>query len=709
MSSTIAAMDTRRSATRAREPDEVGLASHGGVRVAYESFGDGEHTMLFLPSWTLVNQRQWKAQVPYFSRHCRAVTFDPRGNGGSDRPDEVDAYGERETAGDAVAVLDALGIERAAFVSLSGGAVPALVAAAEHPERVSALAFIGPSVPLAVIPDEAEDFDAVLPAYEGSNRFNRNAWQLDFPGFCEWFIGAIFSESHSTRQIESGLEWASGTTGDLLAKTVDVEHLSAAEICDLAGRVRCPVLVIHGSEDGICPHAGGACLAEAARGRLITLEGSGHSPNARDPVRVNLILRDFLVPPALPSTWLRTRARPQRALFVSSPIGLGHVRRDLAIANELRRLRPSLEIDWLAQPPATALLEVSGEYVHPASAELAGECAHIESEAGEHCLPVFDAMRRMDEILVANFMLFHDVALDGCYDLWIGDEAWEVDHFLHDNPELKSAPYAWLTDFVGYLPLPEGGEREAFLAADYNAEMVEQVERYPRLRDRAIFVGDPDDIVPARFGPGLPEIRPWVEQRYEFTGHIIGFDPPTPAERAALRRELGWDEDESICLVAVGGSGVGAHLLQRVLAAEPAVRRRVPGLRMVAVCGPRIDAAGIDAGGVELHGYVDGLHRWLDACDIGVVQGGLATTMELVAARKPFLSFPLQRHFEQRLHVANRLARHGAGRQMEYASATPESIAEAIADELGRTVAYRAVPSGGAARAAALIAPLLAG
>ena len=146
-----------------------------------------------------------------------------------------------------------------------------------------------------------------------------------------------------------------------------------------------------------------------------------------------------------------------------------------------------------------------------------------------------------------------------------------------------------------------------------------------------------------------------------------------------------------------------------MLEAEPAARRRVPGLRMVAVCGPRIDAEMLDAGDVELHGYVDDLHRWLDACDIGVVQGGLTTTMELVAARRPFLYFPLERHFEQRLHVAHRLARHGAGRQMEYASATPDAIAEAIADELGRTVAYRAVPSGGAARAAALIAPLLGG
>ena len=87
----------------------------------------------------------------------------------------------------------------------------------------------------------------------------------------------------------------------------------------------------------------------------------------------------------------------------------------------------------------------------------------------------------MDEILVANFMVFHDVVRDEPYDLWIGDEAWEVDYFLHENPELKRPPYAWLTDFVGWLPMPDGGEREAFLTADYNAEMIEHVARYPRV------------------------------------------------------------------------------------------------------------------------------------------------------------------------------------------------------------------------------------
>ena len=116
----------------------------------------------------------------------------------------------------------------------------------------------------------------------------------------------------------------------------------------------------------------------------------------------------------------------------------------------------------------------------------------------------------MDEILLANFMVFRDVVRDEPYDLWIGDEAWELDYYLHENPELKTAPYAFLTDFVGWLPMPEGGDDEARLTADYNAEMIEQIARFPRVRDRAIFVGAPEDVVPRDFGDGLPAIGPWV-------------------------------------------------------------------------------------------------------------------------------------------------------------------------------------------------------
>jgi predicted glycosyltransferase len=414
-------------------------------------------------------------------------------------------------------------------------------------------------------------------------------------------------------------------------------------------------------------------------------------------------------PRSLTTTWTHAIRRPRRALYISSPIGLGHAQRDVSIAAELRKLHPDLEIDWLAQHPVTDVLETHGERIHPMSAELASESAHITAESSEHDLNAFQAIRRMDEILVNNFMVFHDVVTDGEYDLVIGDEAWDIDHFLHENPELKRTAFAWLTDFVGWLPMPAGGAREAFVTADYNAEMIELVERFPRIRDRAIFVGEPDDIVPDDFGPGLPPIRDWTERHYDFSGYITGFDPsPLIEGRDELRRELGYQPDERVVIVTVGGSGVGEALLRRVIASYPEAARRVNGLRMIAVAGPRIDPMTLGAAsGVEVRAFVPSLYRHLVACDLAVVQGGLTTTMELAAARRPFLYFPLRNHFEQNRHVRHRLERYGAGRCMDYETSTPEVIAEAIAAEIDRPIDSRPVESDGAARAAALIAPLI--
>jgi len=353
------------------------------------------------------------------------------------------------------------------------------------------------------------------------------------------------------------------------------------------------------------------------------------------------------------------------------------------------------------------VLRERGETIHPASAELAGESAHIDREAGEHDLHVFEAIRRMDEILCANFMVFHDVVREEAYDLWIGDEAWELDHFLHENPELKTAPYVWMSDFVGFLPMPAFGEREAFLTADYNAETIEHVERYPSIRDRAIFVGDADDVVPGTFGRGLPNIRDWTERHYDFAGYVPGFDPASLEDRTHLRAELGYG-DEPLLLVSVGGSGVGAPLLRRVIESLTRARELVPGLRTVAVAGPRIDPASLpQAEGLEVRGYVHELYRHLAACDVAVVQGGLTTTMELVAAQRPFVSIPLASHFEQRFHVRHRLDRYGARAWLDYEDADPETLADAIAAGIESTPSYHPVGGGGAARAASLIAELL--
>jgi pimeloyl-ACP methyl ester carboxylesterase/predicted glycosyltransferase len=701
---------------RAREPDYEGFVERDGVRVGYAVFGAGEPAILLLTSWAIVHSRQWKAQVPYLARRFRVITVEGRGNGRADRPVTAKAYSDREYVDDAIAALDATGVDRAVVVGLSLGGRHALQLAAWYPERAAGVVAIGTALPWPMPPD----FDEPKDSYEGWGKANRHYWLADYRGWVEFFMSQVFTEPHSIKQREDFVGYGLETTAETLLLTGPaVSMLTEADAEAICRQVRCPVLIVHGDQDGIVPYETGVALARWTGGQLVTIHGGGHAPTGRDPVKANLLIRGFAeslspgTPGSLgslgslgPRTWTRGRDRRKRALYVSSPIGLGHVRRDLAIAGELRTRHPDLEIDWLTQHPVTQVLQEQGERVHPASRWLASESAHIESEAGEHDLNVFQAARRMDEIMAANFMVFHDLVSDEPYDLWIVDEGWDVDHFLFDNPELKRTAYAWLTDFVGWLPMPEGGAAEAVLTADWNAERVERMRRYPRLRDRSVFVGNPADLVDVPLGPELPTVRDWALERYTCAGYVTG--SAALQDRQALRAELGYRPGERICLVAVGGSGVGGHLLRRVAAAFPLAEKAIPGLRMIAVTGPRIDPASVPVpDGVEVRGYVPGLYRHLAACDLAVVQGGLTTTMELAAAGTPFIYVPLARHFEQQIHVAHRLAQYRAGRRLDYTAIDPEYLAEAIVTEIDRPVDYRPVETDGAARAAALLAELL--
>ena len=260
---------------------------------------------MFLPTWSIVHSRCWKLQIPDFARRHRVLTFDPRGNGGSGRPVDPAAYAEDEFAADGLAVLDAAGVEHAVIVGLSLGAQRALVIAGEHPERVSALVLIAPSLDVGRQPGAeraaAAQFTTDLGSDEGWSRYNAHSLRRDYRGFVEFFFSQVFTEPHSTKQIEDCVGWGLETDPETLI-TAEVPGLDAARMRELCARVECPVLVIHGDEDAIVPHAVGLQAAKLARGRFLSFEGSGHCVQARDPVRFNLALREFIATLAGPSS-----------------------------------------------------------------------------------------------------------------------------------------------------------------------------------------------------------------------------------------------------------------------------------------------------------------------------------------------------------------------------------------------------------------------
>ncbi|HEX4685675.1 MAG TPA: alpha/beta hydrolase, partial [Nocardioides sp.] len=342
---------------KAREPDQTGFIERDGVRVAWQAYGElrrpGDPTVLLLPTWCIVPAEIWKLQVAYLARRTRVITYDPRGNGASDRPEESSAYDRDQLTQDALDVLDATGTERAVVVALSMGNLHALDLASDHPERVAAWVAIAPAIrDLAAFPSERQAsfdrWDEDTEDDEGWGRYNKFSWLRDYPGFLDFFFDQLVPEEHSTKLIEDLVAWGRGTTGETIVRVENGRGVGEHPVEELCARVRCPVVVVHGTDDRVIPYEAGVRLAELTGGTLVTFEGSGHAPQGREPVALNHVIDDTLAGVSGPRpVERRERAprRPKRVLYLSSPIGLGHVRRDLAIADQLRKLHPGIEIE----------------------------------------------------------------------------------------------------------------------------------------------------------------------------------------------------------------------------------------------------------------------------------------------------------------------------------------------------------------------------
>jgi pimeloyl-ACP methyl ester carboxylesterase len=294
--STHAALDP----SRAVQPIETGFVQRpGGIRIAYEVFGAGDPPLIFLPSAPIIHSRQWKGQVPYFSRRHKVVTFDGRGNGRSDRPVEPAAYAYDRIVGDIVAVLDATGTRRAVVIGLCGDGVwPSIQLAASQPERVLGIVAFAVGVPLLSPPHPWRvqyPFEDELPTDEGWAKLNRHYWRRDYAGFARFFFGQLLTEPHSTKQLEDVVGWALDGSVDAMLADAEVPSSSDREAVESICRaVSCPMLLVHGSEDRCQPPSRARALAALTGASLIEVEGAGHLIPGRHPVLANLLIRDFI-------------------------------------------------------------------------------------------------------------------------------------------------------------------------------------------------------------------------------------------------------------------------------------------------------------------------------------------------------------------------------------------------------------------------------
>ena len=355
--------------------DQGGFVEHDGVRVAYECLATGDRRSSACRAGRS-STRQWRAQVPYLARHCRVVTFDPRGNGGSDAPRSRLAYASPRSLGTRSPCWTPSGssgrrwwgVERrragAQARRRASGACDG-----RWPSSGGRAAFRAPSSQPTSTPGTS--------TRAGSASNGILAARLR--GLRRVVLRRRCSRSRTRRgRSRRGLEWAAGrparsspgrSTRPELDEARDARLAAAcAAPCSSSTATRTHPLAPRGRE-----------LAAETGGRLVTMAGSGHAPNARDPVRVNLLLREFLLPPRrppagggrAPARRARSSSRRRSAWGTCGATsrsrrscgGCGRGSRSTGSPNRRRR----------------AARGRAASAIHPASAELAAECAHIES------------------------------------------------------------------------------------------------------------------------------------------------------------------------------------------------------------------------------------------------------------------------------------------------------------------------------------------
>ena len=396
----------------------------------------------------------------------------------------------------------------------------------------------------------------------------------------------------------------------------------------------------------------------------------------------------------------------KKILYVSGSIGLGHVTRDLAIAHQLHKQCPEVELSWLACHPATLLLKEADENLLPESDTYANTNIHAENTAKGFEMSTLKYALNESKILRRNIKIYKQIFKRENFDLVISDEAYDLITALAMKLVRLKAPFVMIYDFLGMDSVTKN-PFEKLLSNISNQLWKKWDKLFSNPKNLALFVGELEDIPDKKFGIFHTKRRKHAKKFYNFTGYVLPFVPSQYTDITKIRAKLGYGP-EPLIICTIGGTSIGKDLLELCAQAYPIIKQKISDLRMVLVCGPRLATDMLKVPkGVEIKGYVPALYEHFAASDLAIVQAGGTTTIELTALNKPFLYFPLAKHCEQQIHVVERLTRQNAGIRMEYSKTTPEILTDMVITNLGKKVNYPPIPTNGAQNAAQIITKLL--
>lgn len=269
----------------------MAIATSGdGVRLHFEETGEGR-PILFIHEFA-GDHRSWEPQIRSFSRRYRCITYAARGYPPSDVPSDPRAYSQDLAVADAVAVLDAAGIDRADIIGISMGAFCALHVGLRHHERARSLVIAGCGY--GAHPDVRESFrdesEAIAAAFEAEGAAGIAPTYAVGPARVQfqnkdprgWAEFARLLTEHSTE----------GSA--LTMRGVQRERPSLYDLADELRALRVPTLLIVGDEDEGCLDATLMLKRTIPTSGLAVLPRTGHTANLEEPELFNRLVGEFM-------------------------------------------------------------------------------------------------------------------------------------------------------------------------------------------------------------------------------------------------------------------------------------------------------------------------------------------------------------------------------------------------------------------------------
>ena len=241
-------------------------------------------------------------------------------------------------------------------------------------------------------------------------------------------------------------------------------------------------------------------------------------------------------------------------LYISWQGAMGHVMRDLAIARELHRMNPELDISWMAHPLARKAVRRAGEKLLPESAKVADYNLAGLQAVHDFSFNLMQYARLYKNPAMQNFKLFKQVMAKYHFDLVVGDEIYGIIRAITEERFQLTSPIIMIEDFIGHQAM-SNNPLEKLGAYLRNRGFVNAFERlYPQLTH--LFIGEFEDVPDRRYGLFLPNRQEFAKKYYHFMGYIVRFDPAEYADKAKIRAKLGYGEGPLV-ICATGGTAAG--------------------------------------------------------------------------------------------------------------------------------------------------------